>query len=41
MPEYAKNQSAEFKNAIERVAIIGVRIAPNRTTCITPTNKRP
>lgn len=28
MPEYAKNQSAGFKNSIERVAIVGVRIAP-------------
>lgn len=24
MPKYAKDQSADFKNAIERVAIVGV-----------------
>jgi hypothetical protein len=27
MPEYAKNQPAGFKNAIERVAIVGVSIS--------------
>ena len=27
MPQYAKNQPAGFKNAIERVAIVGVGIS--------------
>lgn len=31
MPEYAKNQPAGFKNAVERVAVVGVCIASNRT----------
>ena len=27
MPEYAKNQPAGFKNAVERVAIVGVGVS--------------
>jgi hypothetical protein len=40
MPEYAKNQPAGFKNAVERVAIVGVGISLKNTT-YTTTNKRP
>ena len=34
MPKYAKNQSVGFKNAIERVAIVGVSKPFNNTTYI-------
>ena len=39
MPEYAKNQPAGFKNAIERVAVVGVGISLNSIT-YTMTNRR-
>lgn len=32
MPKYAKDQSAGSKNAIEKVAIVGVSHALNKTT---------
>lgn len=35
MPKYAKNQSVGFKNAIERVAIVGVSKRFNNTTYTT------
>jgi hypothetical protein len=39
MPKYAKNQPAGFKNAVEKVAIVGVGISLKSTT-YTITNKR-
>jgi hypothetical protein len=39
MPKYAKNQSVNFKNAIERVALVGVSTPLDNTTHIKEANK--